>query len=86
MIEFIKNFFREDAKESSTRLQLIMCATTANLCVIATTYFFFKTGKDFSSQCALLSGILLGVASVTKTASKSKELTANQNNEIIKPN
>jgi len=73
MIEFIKNFFREDTKESSTRLVLILSAITANIVVILTTIFFFKTGKDFSSQAALLSGILLGIATTSKVMSKSKE-------------
>lgn len=73
MIEFIKNFFKEDTKESSTRLVLILSSLTANLICLSSTIMFFRTGKDFSTQAALLSGLLLGVSSTAKVMSKNKE-------------
>lgn len=72
-IEFLKNFFREGTQESSTRLVLIISAMSANLICLASTAMYFYTSKDYSSQAALLSGLLLGVASSAKVISKGKE-------------
>ena len=73
MIEFIKGFFRENATESSTRLILIISAMTANAICITSTTMFFLTGKDYSSQAALLAGLLLGVSTTAKVVQKNKE-------------
>lgn len=72
-MEFIKNFFRDNTSESSARLVLIMSAVNVNLMCLMTMLFYFETGKDFSSQCALLSGILLGFAGTFKAIQKGKE-------------
>ena len=74
-MEFIKNFFRDNTSESSARLVLIMSAVNVNLMCAATLLIFYVTDGelDFSSQCALLSGILLGFAGTFKAFQKGKE-------------
>jgi uncharacterized membrane-anchored protein len=73
MINFIKGFFQESAAESSTRLVLIMSAANANLMCLLCLYIYQQTGKDYSSQTALLAGILLGIAATNKAVQKNKE-------------
>lgn len=72
-MEFLKGFFREGTPESSARLVMIMCATTVNLMCATTITMFFVSEKDFSNQCALLSGLLLTIAGGVKTFQKGKE-------------
>ena len=72
-MEFIKNFFRDNTPESSARLVLILSAVNVNIMCLFTMVFYFKTGKDFSAQCALLSGLLLGLAGTFKAVQKGKE-------------
>lgn len=76
MSEFIKNFFREGTPESSARLVFIISATNVNLMCTATLTIFYTTeGKlDFTNQCALLGGLLLGLAGTFKATQKGKEI------------
>lgn len=70
---FLKGFFEEGTQQSSTRLVMIFSAISANIMCILTMILYFKTGKDYSNQCALLSGLLLGISTTAKAVQKTKE-------------
>jgi biotin transporter BioY len=75
MKDFLIGFFKEGSQESSTRLVMIICAANANVICFSTMAMYFICGKDFSSQAAILSSLLLGIAGGVKVASKGKETT-----------
>ena len=66
MMNFIANFFREDSKESMTRLMSFMCVLTACSLSIATIFI----NKDLS----ILIGVLLTTGLTAKVASKKTEV------------
>ena len=75
MINFLAGFFRENAPESMTRATLFFAASVANIiCLSTLIIYFYSDGKlDFSSQAALLSGLLLSSSGTMKILQKAKE-------------
>lgn len=75
MIEFIKGFFKESSSESMTRLTLfITCINVNAMCACCLLVFVQTDGKlDYSSQSALLSGLLLAAFVTNKVLQKGKE-------------
>ena len=66
MINFIAGFFREDSKESMTRLMSFICVVTG--CILAIASIF--VAKDLS----ILIGILLTTGLTAKVTSKKTEV------------
>jgi hypothetical protein len=73
MKEFLLNLIRKDTQERMSSFLLLACSITVILLCTMVTVLFFVTGKDFSSQCALLSGLMLTIPSVLKGYEKGKE-------------
>ena len=76
-MEFVKGFFREDSKESMTRLVFFMSVLAAIGLCYGSMLILALTGKDYTSQAALLSSLLLGSSTVAKISQKGKESLPN---------
>lgn len=75
MMNFIMGFFSEKSEFSMTRLNLFWSGVVVNLmCLTTCGMYFYSEGKwDFTSQCAILSSLLLGTSMSGKILQKGKE-------------
>lgn len=79
MLEFIKGFFAENSPYSMTRLNLFWSGIVVNaMCITTLIMYFYSEGKwDFTSQCAILSSLLLGTSMSGKIIQKKQENASN---------
>ena len=78
-MNFIMGFFSENSHYSMTRLNLFWSGIVVNAMCITTLIMYFVTeGKqDFTSQCAILSSLLLGTSMSGKIIQKKQENASN---------
>lgn len=72
-MEFLKGFFRENTQESMTRLVYFLSVMSSITICYGTIAFLFVYAKDYTSQAALISGILLSSSTLAKVTQKGKE-------------